>query len=99
MDAEIQAEERLYIPSSIDDAYKQFPAIGRIVKVSSRKGRGEKNEERITVKGVVIQKVRNESGAHFTIEKMPYRDKRGQYRMSFQFIDLITGRIIVEVVN
>jgi hypothetical protein len=93
-----QIEERLYIPASIDDAYEHFPAVGRKVKISSRKGRGEKNEERITVKGVVIQKVKHERGAHFSIIKMPYRNKRGQYRMSFQFVDIITGRIIVETV-
>jgi uncharacterized protein Veg len=94
-----QTEERLYIPASTDEAYKQFPAVGRTVKISSKKGRGEKSEERIVVKGVVIQKVKHEHGAHFTIEKMPDKRRQGQYRMSFQFIDLITGRIMVEVVS
>jgi uncharacterized protein Veg len=87
---ETPIEERVYTPASIEEAYRNFPAVGRKIKIKYLSGRTDKAK---IFRGVIVQKVKHEDGAHFTVEKIPDEKKKGRYRMSFLFVDLITARV------
>jgi len=104
---ETALEERIYTPGSIDEAYNNFPAIGRRIRIEYyREYSGALQSENITKKknvkrwAKVVQKVRHNEGSFFTVEVIPEQraGKRGRYKLAFQFVDLITGRVKVSEV-
>jgi uncharacterized protein Veg len=84
-------EDKIYTPKTILDAYRQVPGKGRTIKISYIKGQNNKN--RITRQAVIIQKTPS-----FVVVEMTAQTKdgkRGQYRVSFQYVDLITKRVVI----
>lgn len=94
-------EERIFMPKSLDEAYRDFPGVGRKIRIEyHREYKGGIEDETAKPKktkrwGKVVQKVRHCEGSYFTVELIPEgrQGKRGRYRLSFQFVDLITGRV------
>lgn len=94
-------EERIYSLGTILEAYHEFPRPGRIIRIEyEREYNGalptEKGRRKTTKRwGKVVKKVKHSDGAYFTVEVIPENrtGKRGRYRLAFQFVDLITGRV------
>ena len=92
-------DERVYNPSSIDEAYDSLPAIGRKIRITyAREYLGTSGEKMgknraVTRKAVIVQK----GSSHFTVELIPeQRDEyRGGYKLSFMYVDIVTGRVKV----
>lgn len=90
-------DERVYTPSSIEEARENLPR-GRIRIKYAREYLGTSGERMgknraVTRKAVIVQK----GSSHFTVELIPeQRDGyRGGYRIGFMYVDIVTGRVKV----
>ena len=92
-------DERVYTPSSIEEACENLPAVGRRIRIKyAREYLGTSGEKMgknraVTRKAVIVQK----GSSHFTVELIPeQRDEyRGGYKLSFMYVDIVTGRVKV----
>ncbi len=93
-------DERVYMPSSIEEARKNLPGKGGKVRIrylreytgSMINGKNGKPRT-VTRQAVIMQKC----AAHFTVRLEPEKQipARGKYRLSFQYVDIITGQVKV----
>jgi hypothetical protein len=104
---QVWRRERIYHPSTIDEAYEKFPEEGKLIRIVYKSvGGGTASEELGEVrvrkrKAVVVKKHRHENGAHFTVEMIPENKIgcHGRYRMTFLFVDILLGRVKVQEVG
>lgn len=96
-------DERVYTPSSIEEARKNLPGKGRRIRITYYREymgtNGEKmgKNRAVTRKAVVVQK----DEAHFTVEMMPENrvGARGRYKLVFLYVDVVIGRVTVREVD
>jgi hypothetical protein len=96
-------DERVYTPSSIEEARENLPGKGRRIRITypveylgTNGEKMGKNRAR-TRKAVVVQK----EEAHFTVEMIPENriGARGRYKLDFLYVDVVIGRVKVREVD
>jgi uncharacterized protein Veg len=85
----LATSERIYMPSSIEEARENLPGKGRRIRITYSMGKNRA----VTRKAVIVQKC----SSHFTVELiLEQRDGyRGRHRLGFMYVDIVTGRIKV----
>ncbi|MBA1335872.1 MAG: hypothetical protein HPY66_1690 [Firmicutes bacterium] len=95
--------ERIYAPASLYDVYDSLPPTGGKISISydceynfytkDKEGKGRQRERLARI----VQKDEN----HFTVELIAQNriGFRGSYRLSFLYVDILTGRVKMTGVN
>ena len=95
-------DDRIYTPSTIEEAFNGFPAPGRRIKIEydceyTSGGNATKKKKR-TRTAIVLPKVNR---TFFTVEVQPENIKghHGRYRLAFLFADILTGYVKVQPIE